>query len=140
MKPFSFEDWFEKELGEQINNRKEAVASGNADLGILICDTGIGMSIAANKVKGVRAALCCSAFFAERGQPYKVDQVEELGRQGEADVEATCGAAAEVFGCSPSEVFVSSTGTPPPVAGPACVNAPPTKSLPVRLEEVICEP
>jgi hypothetical protein len=30
MKPFSFEDWFEKELGEQINNRKEAVASGNS--------------------------------------------------------------------------------------------------------------
>ena len=30
MKPFSFEDWFEKELGEQIQNRKDAVASGNS--------------------------------------------------------------------------------------------------------------
>ena len=30
MKPFSFEEWFEKELGEQIQNRKDAVASGNS--------------------------------------------------------------------------------------------------------------
>jgi len=36
----------------------EAVASGRADFGVLICKSGIGMSIAANKVKGVYAALC----------------------------------------------------------------------------------
>ena len=36
----------------------QSVESGNTDRGILICGTGIGMSIAANKVKGVRAAVC----------------------------------------------------------------------------------
>ncbi|KAG5475118.1 hypothetical protein CUR178_04569 [Leishmania enriettii] len=36
----------------------EAILKGEADLGILLCGTGIGMSIAANKFKGIRAALC----------------------------------------------------------------------------------
>lgn len=36
----------------------EAVAKGSSKFGILICDTGIGMSIVANKTKGIRAALC----------------------------------------------------------------------------------
>lgn len=41
------------------------VADGGAQYGILICSTGIGISIAANKVKGIRAALCCDAHAAE---------------------------------------------------------------------------
>jgi len=48
----------------------EAVAEGNFDHGILICDTGIGMSMAANKVKGIRAALCCNAFSARRARQH----------------------------------------------------------------------
>ncbi|MFU0833195.1 MAG: Ribose-5-phosphate isomerase [Oscillospiraceae bacterium] len=41
------------------------IADGNAELGILCCGTGIGMSIAANKVKGIRAAVCANAYCAE---------------------------------------------------------------------------
>lgn len=43
----------------------EAINSGVAERGILICGTGIGMSIAANKCKGIRAA-CCSETFSAR--------------------------------------------------------------------------
>jgi len=44
----------------------EAVAANEYDRGILLCGTGIGMSIAANKVPGVYAALCCDTYSAER--------------------------------------------------------------------------
>ncbi len=43
----------------------KAVSAGEADRGILICGTGIGMSLAANRHPGVRAALCHDAFTAE---------------------------------------------------------------------------
>ena len=43
----------------------EKIVSGEAERGILICGTGIGMSIAANKVRGIRAA-CCSDTFSAR--------------------------------------------------------------------------
>lgn len=42
-----------------------AVTSGECDRGILICGTGIGMSIAANKIAGIRAAVCGDCFSAE---------------------------------------------------------------------------
>jgi len=50
--------------------RKVAGAVTGGDLGILICDTGIGMSIAANKVRGIRAALCHDAFNAGRARQH----------------------------------------------------------------------
>lgn len=43
----------------------KAVAGGECELGILICGTGIGMSMAANKVDGIRAALCADCFSAK---------------------------------------------------------------------------
>lgn len=43
----------------------KAVASGEYENGILICGTGIGISIAANKIKGVRAALCGDVYSAK---------------------------------------------------------------------------
>lgn len=48
--------------GEAVAN---AVVSGECEKGIVICGTGIGISIAANKVKGARAALCGDCFSAE---------------------------------------------------------------------------
>ena len=44
----------------------EAVASGEADRGVLVCGTGLGMSIAANKVKGAYAALLTDVYSAQR--------------------------------------------------------------------------
>ena len=46
----------------------EAVASGECDRGIVVCTTGIGISIAANKVKGIRCALCSDPLSAEMTQ------------------------------------------------------------------------
>ena len=43
----------------------EAVASGKYDRGIVICGTGIGISISANKIHGIRCALCSDCFSAE---------------------------------------------------------------------------
>ena len=65
----------------------EAVAGGNFERGILMCDTGIGMSIAANKVKGIRAALCCDAFSARRARQHNDANILCLGTsKGEEQV------------------------------------------------------
>lgn len=49
------------EYGEKV---ARAVASGEADCGVLICGTGVGISIAANKIKGIRAAVCSDCATA----------------------------------------------------------------------------
>ncbi|HOS39594.1 MAG TPA: ribose 5-phosphate isomerase B, partial [Spirochaetota bacterium] len=56
-----------------------AVRDGSADLGIAICGTGIGASIAANKVAGVRAALCTNEFMAEMARRHNNATVLVLG-------------------------------------------------------------
>ncbi len=56
-----------------------AVAGGEADLGILICGTGIGMSIAANKVRGVRAALATDCYMARMAREHNDANILCLG-------------------------------------------------------------
>ena len=53
----------------------EAVARGDFDRGILICGTGIGMCIAANKVRGIRAAQCYDVFTAHRSRLHNDAQI-----------------------------------------------------------------
>lgn len=57
----------------------KSVASGECALGIVICTTGIGMSIAANKVKGVRAALCSETLSASLTRLHNNANVLALG-------------------------------------------------------------
>jgi len=57
----------------------EAVARGEYDRGILLCGTGIGMAIAANKVAGIRAATCHDVFSAERARKSNNAQIIALG-------------------------------------------------------------
>ena len=56
-----------------------AVADGVYEKGILICGTGIGISIAANKVKGIRAALCGDCFSAEATRLHNDANILALG-------------------------------------------------------------
>lgn len=58
-----------------------AVASGEADRGILICGTGIGMSIAANKVKGIRCALVHDVFSAKATREHNDSNVLAMGER-----------------------------------------------------------
>jgi len=57
----------------------QAVASGEAEAGILICGTGIGMSMSANRHQGVRAALCHDAFTAEMSRRHNDANVLCMG-------------------------------------------------------------
>jgi ribose 5-phosphate isomerase B len=57
----------------------EAVAAGKYDRGILVCGTGIGMSIAANKVPGAYAALVSDAYSAERARKSNNANIMTLG-------------------------------------------------------------
>lgn len=57
----------------------EAVLSKECELGILICGTGIGISIAANKIKGIRAALCHDCFSAEATKSHNDANILAMG-------------------------------------------------------------
>ena len=64
------------EYGEKV---ARSVASGKCDRGIVICTTGIGISIAANKVKGIRCAHCADPLSAEMTRRHNDANVLALG-------------------------------------------------------------
>jgi len=72
---------FAKEVCEQI------LHDGLANFGILVCGTGIGMSISANKYKNIRAALCCSPEMARSAKEHNNANVLCLSK--DADYEKT---------------------------------------------------
>ena len=57
----------------------KAILAGECDRGILICGTGIGISITANKFKGIRAALCTDCFMAEATRLHNDANILALG-------------------------------------------------------------
>lgn len=59
----------------------EAVAAGECERGIIICGTGIGVSIAANKVKGIRAALCHDVYSAQMSREHNDANVLTMGER-----------------------------------------------------------
>jgi ribose 5-phosphate isomerase B len=71
------------------------VAAGEFDRGILICGSGIGISIAANKIKGIRAALCHNAYTAEMSRRHNDANIIAMG--GRVIDEATAIEITDVF-------------------------------------------
>lgn len=83
---YSYEDFgcYDEEPVDYPNIALEvarAVKKGGFERGILICSTGIGMSIVANKIKGIRAALCCNAFSALRARRHNDANILCLGTE-----------------------------------------------------------
>ena len=64
------------EYGEKVGR---AVAAGDVDAGVLICGTGIGISIAANKVKGVRAVVCSEPYSAKLSRQHNNTNILAFG-------------------------------------------------------------
>lgn len=64
------------EYGEKVGR---AVVSGEVDLGILICGTGVGISLAANKVKGVRAVVCSEPYSAKLSRQHNNTNILAFG-------------------------------------------------------------
>lgn len=62
--------------GEKVGR---AVVNGEADLGILICGTGVGISLAANKVKGVRAVVCSEPYSAKLSKMHNNTNILAFG-------------------------------------------------------------
>jgi ribose 5-phosphate isomerase B len=76
--PFSSESVDYPDYARKVG---EAVGSGRARLGVLVCGSGIGMSIAANKVPGVRAALCTTEYEARMARLHNDANVLCIGER-----------------------------------------------------------
>lgn len=87
------------EVGHAVG---EAVAGGRADTGVLFCWTGTGASIAANKVAGVRAALCTDAATAAGARTWNDANVLVMGYQGLVTIEAVPGILDAWFDTQPT--------------------------------------
>jgi ribose 5-phosphate isomerase B len=79
----------------------ELVASGECATGVLFCWTGTGASIAANKVRGVRAALCTDAATAAGAREWNDANVLVMGYGGHVQIEAVPGILDAWFGTEP---------------------------------------
>ena len=75
----------------------EAVARGDFERGILICGTGIGMCIAANKVRGIRAAMCLDTFCALRARQHNDANILCLGAEQEPNAPETLREIVDTF-------------------------------------------
>jgi ribose 5-phosphate isomerase B len=75
---FSEESCDYPDYGQKV---AEEVASNNFELGILVCGTGIGISISANKVPGIRAALCGDTFSATASRQHNDANILALGQR-----------------------------------------------------------
>lgn len=72
----------------------EQVSSGESEFGILVCGTGIGMSMAANKIDGIRAALCCDIASAKLSRQHNNANVLCLASNHFDEVQANATVAA----------------------------------------------
>ena len=62
-----------------VNKVTTEILNGNADFGILICGTGVGMSMAANKIKGIRAVVCSEPYTARLSREHNNANILALG-------------------------------------------------------------
>lgn len=74
--PTSDREEYYPDVAERVAN---AVASGQFERGILVCGTGIGMAITANKIPGIRAAQCHDTYSAERARKSNNAQILTMG-------------------------------------------------------------
>ncbi len=73
--------FFEPGIYKAIKLLCEEIVKGKAELGILVCGTGIGISLAANKIAGIRAAVCTNTFMARMSKEHNDANILALGER-----------------------------------------------------------